>query len=65
MAYSLCNSSTNFTFTDTMQTSVALTNMYLYLSIFNPQYYDEFMQVSGLSSTEEFDFFYKDDNSLF
>ena len=48
-----------------MQTSVALTNMYLYLSIFNPQYYDEFMQVSGLSSTEEFDFFYKDDNSLF
>ena len=46
MSERLCQNSVNFTFTDKMQTCVALTNTYLYLGGFKDYYYDEFMDVS-------------------
>ena len=49
MADRLCTQSTNFTFSNVMQTCVALTNTYLYLNGFNSYYYTEFMSVSELT----------------
>lgn len=44
----LCTTSTNFTFSDSMQTAVALTNTYLYQGTYQPFYFNEFMTVSTL-----------------
>ena len=46
----LCTTSTNFTFSDSMQTAVALTNTYLYQGTFQPFYFNEFMSVSTMPS---------------
>ena len=48
-----------------MLTCVALTNTYLYLGEFNMWYYDEFMDVTDISSLSVVDFFYRDTESTF
>ena len=65
IAQNLCQQSTNFTFADPMLTCVALTNTYLYLGEFNMWYYDEFMDVTDISSLSVVDFFYRDTESTF
>ena len=65
MSEQLCTQSSNFTFADPMQTCVALTNTYLFLGWLNPEYYNEFMQVSGVEYTKVLSFFYKDQESKF
>ena len=58
MATNLCTSSTNFTFADPFQTSVALTNTYLYQSTFSPFYFNEFLEKTGMALSAVNDTFY-------
>ena len=44
-----------FNFTNIFQTSVAIANTYLYGSIYNPQYYNDFMLALGLNATDPTD----------
>lgn len=47
-ATSLCTKSQYFNFSDTMETSVALTNMYMYQGMFNPKYVQDFTDTLGI-----------------
>ena len=58
MATSLCTQSTNFTFADPFQTSLALTNTYLYLDVHNEWYFNEFVKVSGVPAYLVTKYFY-------
>jgi len=47
----LCSSSGNFTFssTDYFPSCVALTTVYLYQDGYNPYYFNEFVQLTGIT----------------
>ena len=54
----------NFTFSDTFQTSVAITNMYLYQTGYNPEYYNEFATLTGLDAATLNTTFYDADSKF-
>ena len=47
-ATKLCTQSQYFNFSDTMETSVALTNMYMYQGMFNPKYVKDYTDTLGI-----------------
>ena len=51
-ATALCTTSQNFTYADSFNSSVALTNVYLYQDGFNSFYYNEFLNVTGMTAEE-------------
>ena len=54
-ALELCANSTYFNFSSVFNTTVALTNTYLYKSIYNPDYYMDFINTLNISSSDDFD----------
>lgn len=48
----LCQNSTYFNFSSVLNTTVALTNAYLYKDIYNPQYYQDFINTTNISSSD-------------
>lgn len=59
----LCTTSQNYTFTDPLQTAVALTTTYLYENTFNDFYYNEFISVSQYPAEQLNTLFYGDDST--
>lgn len=51
LADNLCDESTNFTFADPFLSCVALTNTYLYMSEYNPYFYEEFLDVTNIQTS--------------
>lgn len=51
VATNLCANAT-FDFSDTFKSSFALVNLFLFKDQFNPVYYNQFMSVTGFSSTD-------------
>lgn len=58
----LCSSSVYFTFSDPEQTSIALTNMYLYLGNYNNKYYADYVEHLSLDPPPTENYFYGDHN---
>ena len=58
----LCSSSVYFTFSDPEQTSIALTNMYLYLDNYNNKYYADYVEHLSLDPPPTENYFYGDHN---
>ena len=54
-ATDLCTNSTMFNFTDIFESSLAMTNTYLYGSVYNPKYYNDFMAALGMNATDPTD----------
>ena len=52
---SLCTNSSFFNFSDVFNSSVAFVNTYLYSSVYNPKYYNDFMAALGLNTTDPTD----------
>ena len=52
---SLCTNSSFFDFSDVFNSSVAIVNTYLYTSVYNPKYFNDFMLALGLNATNATD----------
>ena len=62
-ASKLCSKSTYFTFKNTFESSVALTNMYLYQDIFNSKYAEDYANTLGIEISSLSDLMRSDDSS--
>ena len=61
-ASKLCSISTYFTFNNTFESSVALTNMYLYQDIFNSKYAEDYANTLGIEISTLPDMLHGDDS---
>ena len=57
-AKNLCANSTYFKFDNIFNTSVALTNMYMYQDVFNKKYFDDYTKTLGIDPTTMTDLLY-------
>ena len=63
-AKTLCDSSTYFDFSNPFNTSVALTNMYLYQDVYNRKYFDDYTTTLSLDPSSMSELMYSADSSL-
>jgi len=61
-ATTICTTSTYFTFEDPEQTSIALTNMYMYMGNYNGKYFEDWTGKLALDPVPTAAYFYGETN---